>query len=278
MNLLKLKSWSEHQQVLAVILMAGAIIFLPYYFVLYPQNKDRKALEKTIEKKKQQLERQGALRSMKSLENEKTKQLSQNKRLREEWNKATQRLAAFRQPDGLGDIYVGHIDYKVRLLDVRNRLKNKSKTLGISLPFDLGMKTNVTKTEDARRLMLQLRAIEKLTDLMLDLKIHKLKRIIPLDPIQHTLKGKKEPFMEEYPVHIEFYGGLKNLYELYQTMFEEEHVFTIRHLRIEAEFPTKPGLLSIKAEISALAFLNPPDALKMPSSLPRKGRSGPMGH
>ena len=257
--------------------MAGAIIFLPYYFVLYPQNQDRKALEKTIEKKKQQLERQGALRSMKSLEKEKENQLKHNRILREEWSEATQRLAAFRRPDGLGDIYVGHIDYKVRLLNVRTRLKQKSKELGITLPFELGMKTDVTKTEDARRLMLQLRAIEKLTDLALDLKIRKLKRIVPLEPVQHTLEGKKEPFLEEYPVYIEFYGGLKNLYELYQAMFEKEHVFTIRHLRIDAEFPSKPGLLSIKTEISALAFLNPPDAMKMPSSLPGRHK-GPMGH
>jgi len=277
MNLLQLKSWSEHQQVLAVIVMAGVIIFLPYYFVLYPQNQDRKTLEKTIEKKKQQLERQGALRSMKSLEKEKENQLKHNRILREEWNEATRRLAAFRRPDGLGDAYVGHIDYKVRLLDVRTRLRRKSEALGISLPFDLGMKTNVTRQEDARRLMLQLRAIEKLTDLALDLKIRKLRRIIPLDPVQHTLEGKTKPFLEEYPVHIEFYGSLKNLYELYRAMFEKEHVFTIRHLRIEAEFPTKPELLSIKAEISALAFLNPPDTLRMPTSLPGKHK-GPMGH
>ena len=278
MNLAQLKNWSERQQVLAVILATGLIVFLPYYFVLYPQNQQRKRLEKANEQKKQELERQNYLRSKESLEAEKGRELKQNRLLRDEWNTATMRLAAFRKPQGLGDIYVGKIDYKVRLLNVRNRLLRKAKSLGISLPPQLGMKTAVTTKEDARRLMLQLRAIEKLVDLALDLKIKKLNKIMPIEPVQHVLEGKNEPFLEEYPVYVEFYGSLANLYELYRAMFEEEHVFTVRHLRIEAEFPSKPEILSIKTEISALAFLHPPDELRAPSSLPRKQPSGPMGH
>lgn len=275
MNLLQLKNWSERQQVLSVILVAGLAIFLLYYFLLYPQTQKRKELESGIEKAKARLARDNFLRSKKSLEDEKDWELKQNKMLRDEWNAATRRLAAFREPDGLGDVYVGKIDFKVRLLDVRHRLVAKSQQLGISLPYDLDMKTAVTSQEDVRHLMLKLRAVEKLADLALDLNVKKLQRITPQDPIEHKTPDGKV-FLEEYPVHVEFYGSLQNLYELFRAMFEKEHVFTIRHLRVEAEFPSNPELLSIKAEISALAFLTPPDDLNLPRTPIRKYKA-PMG-
>ena len=276
MNMLQLKNWSERQQVLAVILLAGLLIFLLYYFLLYPQTQERKDLEDGIEQARSRLARDNFLRSKESLEAEKYWELKQNKILREEWNDATKRLAAFRHPDGLGGVYVGKIDYKVRLLDVRHRLVAKSQQLGISLPYDLDMKLDVSSKQDVRHLILKLRAVEKLADLALDLKVAKLQRITPQEPIEHTMPDG-EVFLEEYPVHIEFYGSLTNLYTMFRSMFEQEHVFTVRHLRVEAEFPSKPELLSIKAEISALAFLTPPDDLDLPKTVKRKSKA-PMGH
>lgn len=275
MNMLQLKNWSERQQVLAVIVLAGLVIFLLYYFPLYRQNQQRKQLEDRIEHAKSRLAKDNFLRSKESLQNEKDWELKQNKMLRDEWNNATKRLAAFRHPDGLGGIYVGKIDYKVRLLDCRHRLVMKSQQLGIPLPYDLDMNLAVSSQADVRHLMLKLRSVEKLADLALDLNVKKLQRITPKEPIEHTMPDG-QVFLEEYPVHLEFYGSLKNLYELFRAMFEKEHVFTVRHLRVEAEFPGKPELLSIKAEISALAFLTPPDKLSLPKTVVRKYK-GPMG-
>jgi len=276
MNTLQLKNWSERQQVLAVILLAGLCIFLLYYFLLYPQTQDRKELEQEIKNMRNQLARDKFLRPKQSLEADKRWELKQNKMLRDEWSAAAKRLAAFREPDGLGDVYVGKIDYKVRLLDVRHRLVAKSQQLGISLPYDLDMDLNVSSHDDVRHLMLKLRSVEKLADLALDLNVRTLQRITPKDPIEHKMPNG-EVFLEEYPVHIEFYGSLENLYQLFRAMFEKEHVFTVRHLRVEAEFPSKPELLSIKAEISALAFLTPPDKLSLPKTPKRKSK-GPMGY
>ena len=49
MNLIRFQTWSERQQVLAIILMAGIIIGLLWFFILIPQTRQRRQLNNQIE-------------------------------------------------------------------------------------------------------------------------------------------------------------------------------------------------------------------------------------
>jgi len=147
--------------------------------------------------------------------------------------------------------------------------------MSIRLPYALGMNEAVNTSEDARKLMLQLRAVEKLVDLTLNLKITMLGRIEPLSPVTHNAPNG-EGYLEEYPVEIEFYGSLENAYDLFAAILEPRHVFFLKKLRIEAASLDRPDLLRINATLSTLLFYKEPEKLK-PVPRKRSWHTGPGG-
>jgi hypothetical protein len=262
---LKLENISERQQVLAVILMAGMLIFALWFFLLLPLNRQRHRLQREIEEMASFLASRNFMLPEEVLGNTKQKAYDANRRIHDDWLRLMDRMATFPNQQALVESSVGHIDFKVALFQVRQRLLGKSRALNIELPRDLGMDDSVTGNEDARRLMLHLRAVEKLADLALDLKISRLRHLEPMEPIQHRA-GQNTVFMEEYPVRIDFEGTIENVYSLFNAVMEPGHVFVVKNLRVEN--PSQDGeRLQVSAVLSALLFTRDPDEVIPP---PRK--------
>lgn len=279
MNVLQLKNWSERQQVLAIILLAGVITFLLWLFLLTPLFRRADRLAKEIDRMRAQLAQKNYLLGEDVLQQKIAEEQECNRRLIEEWASMASRLATFTNQEEAvvsdGELI---IDYKVALFDVRDRLRRKSESLKISLPFDLGMDEEVRSDEDARKLMLQLKTVEKLVDTSLDLKIGMLGRIEPMSPVKHQGKAGGAAYLEEYPVYVEFTGTLQNLFDLFQTILDPSHVFVLRQLRVESAPQRKPETVAIKAVISALVFLEAPGNLVTAAARPSTGPSVPLGH
>jgi hypothetical protein len=149
--------------------------------------------------------------------------------------------------------------------------------MNISLPHDLGMDDAVRSNEDARKLMFQLRTVEKLVDCFLDVKIDMLREIEPLPARPVSVSADTSPFLEEYPVKVRFYGSLANLYELGRAVREPGRVFALRRFRVEPASPNKPDVLDVTAYLSAMLFLRMPDELA-PLEAARPTIRAPMGH
>jgi Tfp pilus assembly protein PilO len=278
MNIGELKNWSERQQVLAIILIAGGAIFALGFFLLSPMNKKRRELEEKVELMRSNLDRGGYLLDNRVLEERMRREEQRYRSLHKEWIATVDRLDAFPGRDEVRSEHINHIDFKVALLDVRQRLAKKSARLGIKLPHDLGIDEAVHSTEDPRMRLLQLRTVEQLSDLVLGLGIKELRTIEPLAAIQHREESKGGVFLEEYPVKVEFRGGLESLFSLFRAVYEEEHVFALRHIRIEAERGEKKNLICITAVMSSLMFSTDKNNL-IPEPAPVKKRyRRPLGH
>jgi Tfp pilus assembly protein PilO len=277
MNLLNLKSWSERRQVLAIIVMAGTLLFLLWFFLLLPQSRTRSRLTRDISQMRQQLEQKNALLGQDTLLRRKQIEFERNEALLAEWKETTERLSAFTNRQELVAARIGHIDFKVALFDVRQRLRNKSKALDISLPYDLGMADSVSGNEDARKLMLQLRAVETLVDLALDQKINTLRHVQPLAPVRHDAEGSQESFFEEYPVRVEFFGSMENLYDLLRATLAPQHMFVLRNVKIEAPARDRPEALNISLVMGALVFLKSPEEMRLAPAKATRQMS-PMGY
>jgi hypothetical protein len=260
MNALKLRIWSERQQVLAVILLVGALIFLVWFFALLPLNRERRSLESEIEDMTAQLEAKNYLRGEDALLREKETEVNHNRAVHAEWVELSNRLAAFANQQRFAGGSVHRIDFKVDLFAVRQRLLAKSKALNISLPRDIGMDEEVNSDEDARVLMLQLRTVERLVDLILDLKINTLRHIERLPPQEHRVNPKDPPYLEEYLVRLDFYGSLENLFDLFHAVLQPPHVFFLKNLRVEALNPHE-NLFNVTAVMSSLLFVRDPDQI-----------------
>jgi len=277
MNTWRLKNWSQRQQVLAVILMAGAVLFALWFFLLTPLNRRRARLEREIQNMRSQLASKNYLLGENVLREKSREAQKHNADLRKEWERMRSHLTVFTNQTGLAESDIGHIDYKVALYDVRRRLLQKSRDLKISLPHDLGLDEAVRSNEDARKLMLQLRSVEKLVDLALDLKIDMLRDVMPLPPALHAAGEQNETFLEEYPVRIGFFGSLDNLYRLFHAVLQPGRTFALRHLRVETASRNRPGLLDVRAELSTFVFLKDPEEMNLAARKPAApGR--PMGH
>jgi hypothetical protein len=173
--------------------------------------------------------------------------------LSNEWSRIAERLATFPNQTVMRNTAVNRIDYKVQLYEIRQRLQAKSDELKIKLmPTELGLDETVASGDAVRERMLQLKAVEKLADLTLDRQIQRLVEIYPLTPIAHKDKKGRKIF-EEYPVRIECDVDFEHLFTFFQSVFEENQVFTFRNLRIESG-PTFDSKLRVKAVLSALLF------------------------
>lgn len=169
------------------------------------------------------------------------------------WAHVTARLNSFPEPDIQLEDEVNLIDYKSALYDMRQRLKVKSDELEIQLlPGDLGMDETITSSDAILVRMLQLRAVEKLADLALDRQIQRLVEIYPLAPVEHKDAKNRNTFVE-YPVRVECDVDFEQLFTFFQSVFEENQVFTFRNVRIESG-PTFDARLRVKAVLSALLF------------------------
>jgi len=273
---LKLDRISERQQVLAVIMMAGMLIFALWFFLLLPLNRQRHRLERDIEEMTGYLARKNYLLPEDVLGKTKSKACDFNRNIHDDWLELMSRMAAFPNQEMLAGSSVNRIDFKVALFQVRHRLLGKSRSMGIELPRDLGIEETVAGNEDARRLMLQLRAVEKLADLALDLKINRLRYLEPMPPVQHRA-GNDQVYIEEYPVRMDFDGTLDNVYSLFKAILDPAHVFVVKHFRLENPGPGDGDRLRVSAVLSALLFVQDPDAV-IPAPKKSSDWVPPMGH
>ena len=273
MNGQQIRTWIERQQVLAVMLTAGILISVILCLPLAALNSQCSKLEQKIEGMRAQLMLKNYLLGEDSLKERKSAEQAQNMALVKEWRNMVSRVSVF-QKNG-EESNVGHIDFKVKLFDVRQRLLRKSNSLNISLPSDLGVDDAIHSDEDARKRMLQLRTVEMLVNLALDLKIVTLRNIDPLPPVVYRTDNRT-PFMEEYPVQMEFTGDIGNLYALLKGVIQPNSTFALKHVRIEAA-QGRPGLLNVNVVLSSVVFIKDPDEIPVVVQ-PGAIRSKPMGY
>lgn len=272
--------WSERQQVAAIIVGMAVALFLLWFFLLLPVTRQSHRIESDIASLAGELGQKNYLLGEDALQRKLADETQRYARLTNDWQGTVLQLGSFSGADDVSaSAGVAHIDFKVALFKVRQRLLQKSRTLGVSLPHDLGVDETVESNEDAYQRMLQLRVVEKLVDLSLDLKIKTVREIRPLPPIVHRAGPQQEDFFTEFPLELDLYGTLDNLYELLGVVSEPEHVFALRGLRVEPASANRDELLNIKAVMSALVFLKQPGEISKVRAAPtRTTRRAPMGH
>lgn len=275
--MIQLANWSQRRQVATIIMVAGVLIAALWFFLLHPQIKERRALERQILEMRSELERTNYYSDEEALHGRKRAILKLHGRIEEEWENAITNIGLF---VGGGDPLaesVGHIDFKMALIEMQTRLNQKALAAGISVPPELGMMPTVESDEDARTLMIQLRSLEKLVDMLIDIEVSMVRDVEPMAPIAHSIGDDDTKILfEEYPIHIEFLGDLENLYDLYHAILEPGHVFALRRIRVNAASPRNDDLLRVRAILSALVFLKNPSEFGAPLNV-KKTWMAPRG-
>lgn len=271
--------WSERHQVVAIILSAGAILALLWFLLLLPMNRQRRAIENDIASLSTELAARNYLLGEASLQRKLDDEIAAHGKLVQEWKETAAALQVYTPTEDMESNAVANIDFKVALFNVRDRLLRKARTLSISLPRNIGVDEAVESNDDAYQRMIQLRVVEKLVDLALDLKIKTVREINTLPPIRHRTGPAREEFFTEYPLELDLFGSVENLHELLSTAMEPGHVFVLRGLRVSPATPAKTELLNIKAVMSALVFLKAPSDMAEATPAPKSGgRIAPLGH
>ena len=249
----KANTWSERQQVAVIIAMAGIVIVVLWILVLGPLNLMRRSLEQQIRDMRGQLAEKNFLVGEDVLRERQRMEILSGQRMLREWEESVGRLTAIGTVGDDAELRVGHIDFKVALLEARYRMRRKAQALNINLPRDLGMEETVPSGEDARKLLHQLRALEKLTDLALDLQVGAIRALDPLPPIRHPAPDGTV-FLEEYPVRVRFEGGIDQVFEWVRATLQPGQTFALRGLRIDGTPRGAPSTLTVTAVMSALVF------------------------
>ncbi|MCL1921746.1 MAG: hypothetical protein FWG50_11870 [Kiritimatiellaeota bacterium] len=236
---------TERMQVILVLLFIVLSAILTVNFVVLPQ---RETAEENRNMRQQLESSPYANQSFANMQAIADQELGNLQTLSNEWFRIAERLASIHGETVKGDV----IDFKVQIYHVRTNLQQKSTQLNIPLVPEEFMDETLTSDESVRTRILQLKAIELLANLTLDRQIQKLVEIYPLSPIQHV-DAKDQPTFSEYPVRVECDVDFDHLYTFFQSVFEEDRVFTFRNVRIESG-PTFTSKLRVKAILSALLF------------------------
>ena len=255
---------SERQQVTGIIFAAALLIGLLWFFALMPLQRKREALEAQNRQMQADLAKGNYLLGEMPLENRKLALLAEARRLADEWRESAVILSTFDDQAIQRTQDVSKIDFKVALFEVRERLSEKAKNRGIKSNFELAIDETVLSNEDARKRMLQLRAVEKVMDAAIDLKVGRVETVEPLEPIAHRDETTGELYLEEYPVRIQYVGTIENVYAFVHKVFEPGVAFVYRRMRLEKESLQDASRVRVDATLSALVFLRSLDALKAP--------------
>ncbi|MFO7536100.1 MAG: hypothetical protein R6X19_10555 [Kiritimatiellia bacterium] len=255
---------SERQQLVGILLAAAALMIAIWFFALLPLQKKRQALENENRAMREDLIRNNYLLGEMPLENRKVAVLAEGRRLAGEWSTSAALLSTFTNQVIQGTQDVSKIDFKVALFAVRESLARKATERGIRPNFELAIDELVLSNEDARKRMLQLKAVERLMDVAIDLKVGRVESVEPLEPIAHRDEVTGELFLEEYPVRIQYVGSIENIYAFVHKVFEPGQVFAYRRLKTEKESLQNPDRVRVDATLSALVFLRSIDELKPP--------------
>jgi len=241
---------TERVQVILILLFVVLSAFLMINFVVLPQMEKKEESQNMRQKMETDRFASQSFANMQVLADRERANLST---LSNEWLRIAERLSSFQNQASVPSGGDRIIDYKVEYYEIRDRLLKKSGELKIALiPTELGIDGMLKSDDDPRTRMMQLKAVELLADLTLDRQIQQLVEIYPLAPIQHVDKGGQKTFTE-LPVRVECDVDFTHLYSFFQSVFEEDHVFTFRNLRIESG-PTLDSKLRVKAILSALLF------------------------
>lgn len=257
-------SVSERQQVTGIIFAAALLIALLWFFALMPLQKKREALEAQNRQMQADLAKENYLLGEMPLENRKLAVLAEGRRLADEWHESAGQLSTFDDQAIQRTQDVSKIDFKVALFDVRERLSRKAADRGIKPNFELAIDETVLSNEDARKRMLQLRAVEKLMDAAIDLKVGRVESVEPLEPIAHRDETTGELYLEEYPVRIQYVGTVENVYAFIHKVFEPGVAFAYRRMRLEKESLQSADRVRADATLSAMVFLRSLDEMKAP--------------
>lgn len=267
MNTTGSKPVSERQQLVGIILAAALAVGLLWFFALLPLQRKREGLEAENRQMRESLAKGNYLLGVMPLEKQKQDLQVEGKRLADEWQAAATNLSTFEDQAIQRTQDVSKIDFKVALFEVRERLSRKAAVRGIRPNFELAIDEKVLSNEDARKRMLQLRAVEKLMDVtldLLDLKLGRVETVEPLEPSTHRDEVTGEIYLEEYPVRIQYVGTIENVYAFIHMVFQPGRVFACRRMRIEKESLQSQGQVRVDATLSALVFLRSLEEMKRP--------------
>ncbi len=259
-----MKAWRQHRRELGVVAAGSLVIVLLAGLVLWPLSAKKRRLEMLIREMSARLAQHNYGGDESTLNERKANEQRANLKLRTQWNELVSRLSVFPDQRAIANSVVGHIDYKVALHHHREKLMLKSKTVAIPMPYDLGMDETIGSDQDARKLMFQLKAINKVVDIVLDSDTKRITRIAPLPSLQHKVGDEENEavYLEEYPVFISREGDMESLYGLIHLFLNEGNTCIFRHMRIQSMDAGDNGLLQIDAVLSALVFTKTLDDLQ----------------
>lgn len=231
------------------------LILVLFFSVLRPRLQERARLREQVESKTRQLQTAGYLLGEGPLLQKKRAVEQEVQQRLEEWEMVTKHLSSFANQSEWQSQDVTSIDYKTYLYLTRNRLRGKARQQKIDVPGLLGLPDLIESNDVAREKMLQLLAVEKLVDTAIEYGIADIRSIEPLSPVAHSLEGRSEVYMEEYPLRVIFEGPMSGLFRLWEAMFQKDRAMLLRNIAMEKTSLRRPDEVRMTATLSSFLFM-----------------------
>lgn len=276
-----LSKWSERQQVLAVITIAGGVIFMLWFFLLLPQNRLRHRLETEISKMKLELEKQSYLLTTNEMARIKATEMENYSQINQEWgimvvSNVDVSVGKEIIPSGTEP---GHLQYKQAYFEMRESLARKARRYNVSLPLDPGITDQITSDADTRKMMFQLKSLFKFVSLLIELEPARINLVRAECPSSYYWGNTTDYiFMEEYPVRVEFESNITCIYNLLKTICSSNRFFVIRNFQIDPLKGGVPDMLKVTVVASGLHFPLAPSQIRTSAPAKKTERIMPVGH
>jgi hypothetical protein len=257
------KKWNQRQQVAAILALAAAVALTVWLFGWRPLNAGRRGVEAqiaaTLDAMRHYEQWSNQVSIVQLAEVEKTEQT----RLQAEWEKLTRQIDTFPMRPSAAAFQptnnTGHIDFKVALINAKERLQEKALAANVELPPDLGFKEAIANDADSLAMVRQLAAVTNLAVILIDLKVDRIETIRPLTPRVYLPFKEGGAFLQEYPVGVKLHSSYGRLAELLDRINRPTSGWVLRRLSVERPALEPPEAITVAAVLSAFVINLEPD-------------------
>lgn len=191
--------------------------------------------------------------------------------LAEEWRTLREKIGTFGGEAALNQWLdapeEGRIDFKVSLFNVRVRMAEDAKRVGMKFPADLGVSETIGADESAEVRLWQLATSVRFLEICMAVKIPTVEAIEALPPFQRPQVPGDSTLQIVYPLQVRFRCSYDRFQELIRQLNQPGAYFGLSNILLTKNRPGEQEPVDVSVMLHATVFREPPRPLDPPGAV-----------
>ncbi len=148
----------------------------------------------------------------------------------------------------------GRIDFKISVIEARERLAERATATGTKLPEDFGLAETIDEGETTKSRLWQAAAAVRVLDHCLGQRVSEIVDVVPLDPFELPLPIEKSEVAYECPIELTMNCTFEEMMAFFVACSENGTFISVRKVWIERAAVSDNPAMTLKATLGCILF------------------------